>query len=73
MVFTARHMRCTGGGPGSGLGSGLGSGWDSSGEAIWQGELTALACADVYLLDLAVERARGAASMSGREGWVGQP
>ena len=58
---------CGSGGSSGGGSSGSGGG---GGEAIWEGEPTALARADVYLLDPVIDRARGAASVGGRGGSV---
>ena len=84
MEFTARLIQYIGGDPDPGSGWGCGSscgsgsgysggGGGSSGEAIREGEPTALAWADVYLLDPVIDRARGAASIGGRGGLVDWP
>ena len=66
-------------GPGSGWddgsscsssGSGNSGGSNSGGEAIQEGEPTALAQADVYILDFAMDKAGGAVSIGGRGGSI---
>ena len=60
-------------GCGCGCSGGGGGGGSGGGEAIREGEPTALAWADVYLLDPVTDRARGAASIGGRGGSVDRP
>ena len=86
MEFTARLMQYIGGDPDPGSGwdcgsscsygsdcSSGGSGGGGGGEAIREGEPTALTWADVYLLDPVIDKARGAASIGGCGGSVDQP
>jgi len=56
-----------GGGSSSGSSSGGGGG---SGEAIREGELIALAWADIYLLDPVINKANKAISIGGRGGLI---
>ena len=58
---------------GSSCGNGSGYSGGGGGEAIQEGEPTALVQVDVYLLNPVIDRARGAASIGGRGGLVNQP
>ena len=55
---------------GSGCGSGDSGGGGGGGEAIREGEPTALARADIYLLDPVIDKVRWAASIGGCGGSV---
>jgi len=55
---------------GGGSGGSSSGGGNGGGKAIWEGEPTALAWADIYVLDFIINKARGAISIGGRGGSI---